>query len=111
MVPIYLYLNPIVLEQHLIPFTFYIGLINAYAVGQIIIAHLTKNLEFPMQNVLVLPLGLAVLDSVGPVLGIWPSALGNDAYQVTFVFVCLGLAVGVYGSFIVSLLQYIETSS
>lgn len=101
-VALYLYQQPIILEQHLIPFTFYIGLINAYSVGQIITAHLTKNPEFPMRNILVLPLGLAVLDSLGPTLGLWPSVLGSGTYQIAFMFSCLGLAVGVYGSFIVS---------
>lgn len=103
-VALYLYQEPIILEQHLIPFTFYIGLINAYSVGQIITAHLTKNPEFPMQNILILPLGLAVFDSLGPTLGLWPSVLGSGTYQIAFMFSCLGLAVGVYGSFIVSLL-------
>ena len=85
------------------------GLINAYSVGQIIVAHLTKS-RFPFYNVLVLPLLFAVLDSIGPylllltkVLG-WPSALGNDVYQVAFVFCCLGLAIGVYGSFVVDVI-------
>ena len=99
---VYLYQQPIILEQHLIPFIFYIGLINAYSVGQIITAHLTKNPEFPKNNVLTIPLGLAVFDSLGPTLGLWPSALGNGTYQIAFVFSCLGLAIGVYGSFIVS---------
>lgn len=86
----------------MIPFVFYVGLINAYSVGQIIVAHLTKNPEFPMSNVLTLPLGLAVLDSAGPVVGVWPSVLGDGMYQVAFVFLCMGLGVGVYGSFVVS---------
>lgn len=102
LVPIYLYLQPIILHHHLIPFVFYIGLINAYAVGQIIVAHLTKNPEFPMYNVLTLPLALAVVDSLGPPVGVWPSALGFGTYQISYVFLCMGLGVGVYGSFIVS---------
>ena len=101
-VPLYLYLQPIILYYHLIPFVFYVGLINAYSVGLIIIAHLTKNSEFPMYNVLTLPLGLAVIDSMGPVIGLWPSVLGFGTYQITFVFMCMGLSVGVYGSFVVS---------
>lgn len=101
-VPLYLYLQPVILHHHLIPFVFYVGLINAYSVGQMIIAHLTKNLEFPMYNVLTIPLGLAVLDSLGPMLFLWPSALGDGTYQIAFVFCCLGLGVGVYGSFVVS---------
>ena len=100
--PLYLYLNPIILNHHLIPFIFYVGLINAYAVGQIIIAHLTKSPDFPFQNILTMPLGLAALDSLGPAVGLWPSALGDGTYQIAFVFLCLGLAVGVYGSFVVS---------
>ena len=101
-VPLYLYLQPIILNYHLIPFVFYVGLINAYSVGQIIIAHLTKSPKFPYQNILTIPLALAVLDSLGPILGLWPSALGDGTYQIAFVFLCAGLAVGVYGSFVVS---------
>ncbi|KAG8534329.1 uncharacterized protein KY384_001173 [Bacidia gigantensis] len=100
-VPIYLYLQPIILEHHLIPFVFYVGLINAYSVGQIIIKHLTKDTKFPMYNVLTMPLGLAVVDSLGPALGLWPSALGGGTYQIAFLFCCVGLGVGVYGSFVV----------
>lgn len=116
LIPIYLYLNPIILHHHLIPFVFYIGLINAYSVGQIITAHLTKS-RFPMQNVLILPLLFGVLDSLGPVLqanlGVgWPSALGDDTYQVAYMFSSLGLAIGVHGSFvadvIVSICDYLD---
>lgn len=102
LVPAYLYLQPVILEYHLIPFVFYVGLLNAYSVGLMIIAHLTKNPKFPMRNVLNTPLGLAVLDSVGPLIGLWPSALGSGTYQIAFVFMCMGLAIGVYGSFVVS---------
>ena len=100
--PLYLYLQPVILHQHLIPFVFYVGLINAYSVGLIIIAHLTHDPSFPMGNVLVLPLGFAALDSLAPVLGLWPSVLGFGTYQIAFVFMCMGLAMGVYGSFVVS---------
>ncbi|KAK8201967.1 Phosphotransferase [Zalaria obscura] len=110
LIPIYLYLHPIILHAHLIPFVLYVGLINAYSVGQMIVAHLTKS-RFPMHNVLLLPLLFAILDSFGPVLvdvsgGLlgWPSALGEDVYQVAFMFLCLGLAVGVYGSFVVDVI-------
>ena len=100
-VPLYLYLQPIILHYHLIPFVFYVGLINAYSVGLIIIAHLTKNPNFPMYNVLAVPLGLAVADSMGPVIGLWPSVLGFGTYQIAFTFMCTGLAIGLYGSFVV----------
>ena len=56
-----------------------------------------------MVNVLILPLALAVLDSAGPILGLWPSVLGDGMYQVAFTFLMMGLAIGVYGSFIVSI--------
>lgn len=103
LVPIYLYQQPIILEQHLIPFVFYIGLINAYSVGRIIIAHLTKSPDFPRHNVLNLPLFLAVVDSAAPKLGFWSSsALGDGTYQIALVMCSLGLAIGVYGSFVVS---------
>lgn len=102
----YLALRPEILYHHLVPFAFFVGLINALSVGQIITAHLTKT-EFPFGNVLVTPLIWGVIDSLGPWLkehtGIgWPSALGGNGYQVAFVFLCLGLGVGVYGSFVVS---------
>lgn len=101
-VPIYLYQQPIILHHHLIPFIFFVGLINAYAVGRIIIAHLTKSPDFPAHNVLNVPIFFAVLDSAGPWLGLWPSVLGDGTYQIAFVMLCMGLAVGVYGSFVVS---------
>ncbi|KAI4122699.1 MAG: hypothetical protein LQ341_007280 [Variospora aurantia] len=107
LVPAYLYLQPIILHHHLIPFIFYIGLINAYSVGQIIIAHLTKNPEFPMYNVLTLPIALAVVDSLGPTVGVWPSALGSGTYQIAFVFLCMGLGFGVYGSFVYDIITTI----
>ncbi|KAK3174040.1 hypothetical protein OEA41_001284 [Lepraria neglecta] len=99
-IPAYLYLQPIILEYHLIPFVFYVGLINAYSVGLMIVAHLAQNPVFPMYNVLTLPIGLAVLDSLGPFLGLWPSALGSGTYQIAFVFMLMGLGFGVYGSFV-----------
>ncbi|KAL8745332.1 MAG: hypothetical protein Q9190_002520 [Brigantiaea leucoxantha] len=99
-VSLYLWLQPVILRQHIIPFIFYIGLFNAYSVGKIIVAHLTKDPEFPITNIITLPLTFAVIDSLGPVLGIWPSALGDGMYQVAFVFLCMGLGVGVYGSFV-----------
>lgn len=107
LIPAYLYLNPEILHNHLVPFVFFAGLVNAYSVGQIITAHLVK-LDFPYYNVLVLPIAYGVFDSVGPFLqrniGIgWPSALGDGGYQVAYMFSMLGMAIGVYGSFVVSL--------
>lgn len=105
LIPAYLYLQPVILNEHLVPFVFYAGLVNAYSVGQMITAHLVL-LDFPYYNVLVLPLAFAVIDSLGPVLqrniGLgWPSALGDGVYQVAYVFCMLGMAIGVYGSFVV----------
>ncbi|KAI4117121.1 MAG: hypothetical protein LQ338_007609, partial [Usnochroma carphineum] len=103
-----------ILHHHLVPFVFYVGLINAYSVGQMITAHLTKS-RFPFANLLILPLVFGVVDSLSPVLqrriGVgWPSALGSgldEPYQVAFVFLCLGLGVGVYGSFVVDVITTI----
>ncbi|KAF2202179.1 Choline/ethanolaminephosphotransferase [Delitschia confertaspora ATCC 74209] len=118
LIPIYLYLQPVILHHHLVPFVFYVGLINAFSVGRMIVSHLTKS-RFPRGNVLIFPLAYGVIDSLGPWLQQnasrfvgaeygryfgWPSALGNDVYQVAFVFMCLGLAVGVHGSFIVDVI-------
>ncbi|GAB7337452.1 hypothetical protein MBLNU457_g2791t1 [Dothideomycetes sp. NU457] len=106
----YLMLNPTVLRQHLVPFVLFVGLVNAYSVGQMITAHLTKS-AFPMYNVLILPLIFGTLDSAGPWMqqhvGVgWPSALGEDGskYHVAFVFLCLGLGIGVYGTFVVDVI-------
>ena len=108
---LYLALQPNILRNHLVPFVLFAGIVNAYSVGQMITAHLVK-LEFPYWNVLVVPLAWGVVDSIGPVLleyspipGIgWPSALGDDVYQVAFMFCMLGAAVGVYGSFVVDVI-------
>ncbi|EXJ71381.1 ethanolaminephosphotransferase [Cladophialophora psammophila CBS 110553] len=99
LIPTYLWLNPVILHRHLVPFIIFAGIVNAYSVGQMIVAHLVKD-KFPYQNVLVVPLACAIVDSLGPTLGLWPSALGDDVYQVAFVFLSLGLALGVYGSFV-----------
>ncbi|KAK1141592.1 Phosphotransferase [Aspergillus melleus] len=99
LVPAYLYLQPYILENHAIPVILFVGLINAYAVGRMICAHLVKA-SFPYFNMLLCPLALGVLDSAGPVFGLWPSILGDGSGQVAFIFVCLGLSVGIYGSFI-----------
>src|SRR5690242_1178867 len=104
----YLFLQPTILHHHLVPFVFYAGLINAYSVGRMIISHLTKS-RFPRGNVLIYPLIYGVIDSLGPFLqehlGFgWPSALGSDVYQVAFVFLCLGLEVGVRGGLVVVVL-------
>lgn len=99
LIPAYLWLNPVILHHHLIPFIIFAGLLNAYSVGQMIVAHLVKA-KFPYYNVLIVPLAWSVFDSFGPKLGLWPSALGDDIYQVAFIFLSLGLAVGVYGSFV-----------
>lgn len=99
LIPIYLALNPVILHQHLVPFIIFAGIVNAYSVGQMIVRHLVKD-RFPYKNVLLIPLGVAVTDSLAPKFGLWSSVLGDDIYQVSFVFLMLGLAVGVYGSFV-----------
>lgn len=104
----YLGLHPEILHQHLVPFVFLVGLMNAYSVGQMITAHLTKS-EFPYQNIIALPLAFGIVDTLGPILqehiGLgWPSALGHGVYQVAFMFSCLGLAIGIYGSFVVDVI-------
>ncbi|KAG0650365.1 putative CDP-alcohol phosphatidyltransferase class-I family [Hyphodiscus hymeniophilus] len=110
LIPLYLYLNPEILYNHLVPFVFFAGLVNAYSVGQMITAHLVK-LEFPYQNVLILPLAYGTFDSLGPFLqrniGVgWPSALGDGGYQVAYVFCMLGMAIGV--DVIVTICDYLD---
>lgn len=106
----YLWLQPVIRCKHLVPFVVFAGLVNAYSVGQMITAHLVK-LPFPYWNVLVIPIACGVIDSIGPLLQAhigwasgWPSALGDDVYQVAFMFCMLGMAIGVYGSFVVDVI-------
>lgn len=106
----YLYLQPVIRTQHIVPFAVFAGIVNAYSVGQMITAHLVR-LKFPYWNVLVVPLAGGVIDSLGPVLQShigwasgWPSALGDGVYQVAFMFSLLGMAIGVYGSFVVDVI-------
>jgi len=111
LVVMYLALQPNILHNHLVPFVMFAGVVNAYSVGQMITAHLVQ-LDFPYHNVLVLPLAWGVIDSLGPLLQYetsvswlgWPSALGDDVFQVAFMFSMLGMAVGVYGSFVVDVI-------
>lgn len=99
LIPAYLALNPRILHHHLVPFIIFAGIVNAYSVGQMIVRHLVKD-KFPYKNVLLIPLAVAVVDSLGPKLGLFSSALGHNTYQIAFVFLMLGLAFGVYGSFV-----------
>ncbi|KAI9779822.1 MAG: hypothetical protein M1839_007135 [Geoglossum umbratile] len=112
LVPIYLSLQPTILTTHLLPFSFFLGLLNALSVGLIITAHLTKS-PFPQApNILVLLLLFGALDSAGiwleeysgGAVG-WPSALGDGVYQVGYMFFCMGTAAGVYGSFVVDVVR------
>ncbi|CAK7271515.1 Phosphotransferase [Sporothrix epigloea] len=125
LVVVYLVLQPEILHAHLVPFVFFVGLVNAYSVGQMITAHVS-HLPFPYYNVMVLPLAWGVVDSIGPLLKRfepsiatllygnneppayfvvgWPSALGDGVYQVAYMFCMLGAAVGVYGSFVVDVI-------
>lgn len=103
----YLALEPHILQQHLVPFTLFAGIVNAYSVGQMITAHLTRR-PFPYFNALALPLLVAVLDGAGPFLAEkvgfgWESVLGESGH-VAFLYVMLGLAAGVYGSFVVDVI-------
>jgi ethanolaminephosphotransferase len=102
LVPAYLLLFPNVLHHHLIPFIFFCGLTNAYSVGQMIIAHLTKQ-EFPMYNVLNLPLFIAVVDGAGRATGLWTGVVAQEI-EVGYLYGCLGLAIGVYGSFVIDVI-------
>ncbi|KOS17878.1 putative CDP-alcohol phosphatidyltransferase class-I family protein [Escovopsis weberi] len=108
----YLALQPAVLAAHLVPFLLFVSIVNSYSVGQMITAHLLKA-DFPYWNVLALPLLLAVADAAGPLLATrygvgWPSLLAGDgAGQAAAVFLMLGVALGVYGSFVVDVIVII----
>jgi ethanolaminephosphotransferase len=89
-------------------------------VGLIIVSHLTKS-PFPFLNVLYLPILAGLLDAAGPWLqdltalygirdgrGIgWRSALGDGEFETAYMFACLGLALGVHGSFVVDVITNI----
>ena len=106
---IWLALRPKILKEHLLPFMFFLGASFAYQVGLIIVAHFTQS-PFPFFKGMLLTIFIFIgmMDSMGIFLlqytsGIigWPSALDDDHYQVGYVFLCMGLALGVYGSFVV----------
>ncbi|CAG8893971.1 unnamed protein product [Penicillium nalgiovense] len=48
LIPAYLYLQPMILENYTIPFGLFVSLVNAYSVGRIIIGHLTQT-SFPIK--------------------------------------------------------------
>lgn len=103
LVPAFLYLHPGVLAHYTIPFGLYVGLINAYSVGRMIVGHLTQT-GFPYHNILLYPLVFGVIDSLGPLLHLWSAPILSEGVgEVAFVWACLGLAVGTYGTFVVSL--------
>lgn len=113
-IPIWCYLRPEILEEHILPFIFFIGASFAYQVGLVIVAHLTKS-PYPYFNILLLPILVGILDSMGPLLQErfgkdvfgWPSVLGSGPYMIAYVFGCLGLSIGVYGSFVVDVITNI----
>lgn len=49
-----------------------------------------------------------IIDALGPeyVKG-WKSSLGDGQYVVAYMFLCLGLALGVHGSFVVDVIMNI----
>ena len=61
-----------------------------------------------MYNILTLPLARAGVESLCPAGGGGgPSAVGGGVYQISFVFLAVGLGVGVYGSFIYDIITTI----
>lgn len=68
-----------------------------------------------MHNLLNFPLGLAIVDKLGLAAGLWKkgwielwmggeggiAGFGGGSGEVTWLWMSLGLAVGVYGSFVV----------
>jgi len=110
-IPLWLSLRLEILHEHILPFIFFIGASFAYQVGLIITAHLTKS-PFPYFNVLSLPILAGTLDALGPFLqarlGLgWTSVLGGGPYTIAYVLACLGLSIGVYGSFVVDVVTNI----
>lgn len=110
-IPLWLSLRPEILREHILPFIFFIGASFAYQVGLIITAHLTRS-PFPYFNVLSLPILAGMLDALGPFLQVklglgWPSVLGGGPYTAAYVLACLGLSIGVYGSFVVDVITSI----
>lgn len=89
------YLNPVIVKEFCVPFMFFVGTCLAYSVGLIITAHVT-HAEFPYFTpyFLLLPMLAAIFlnDKVGP------------TEAVSVVWMSLGLAVGIYGSFIVDVI-------
>lgn len=89
------YLNPTIVTEFCVPFMFFVGTCLAYSVGLIITAHVT-HADFPYFTpyFLLLPMLTAILfnSKVGP------------TEAVSVVWMSLGLAIGIYGSFIVDVI-------
>lgn len=105
-IPLWLTLRP-VLFHHLIPFLLFIGIASAYQVGLIITAHLV-HAPYPYTNVLFIPMIFGIVDALAPrLVPGWKSALGDGQYVVGYMFLCLGLCLGVHGSFVVDVIMNI----
>ncbi|BFZ64643.1 Phosphotransferase [Saitoella coloradoensis] len=102
LVYVWLSARPELVTEHLIPLMLFIGAVLAYMVGLMIISHVSHQ-SFPHFNILLLPIIYASLDStILPLLFSLPSTI-SPSNSPLYVLACLGLAMGVYGSFVMDI--------
>lgn len=95
----WIYLSPSIMYDHLLPLAFATGISFAFTVGRIILAHVTQQ-AFPMWNpLLLLPFAGIFTVFLGQYLEWDPELTG-----ICSVWAGLGIALGVYGSFIAEII-------
>jgi ethanolaminephosphotransferase/diacylglycerol cholinephosphotransferase len=100
----WLFYNPIIVEQFLLPFILTIGLTLAFHVGRIIIGHLTKQ-SFPYTT------PSSFIPLVQFLIFLLLTPLGYDASSLTgsLIWTGLGLSLGLHAMFITEIIYEITT--
>jgi hypothetical protein len=100
----WLILNPLILENYLLPFILTIGLSVAFNVGRIIIGHLTKQ-GFPTSTPSsFIPITQIIIYLILIKIGYSPESITGSLIWAGF-----GLSLGLYSMFIVEIIYEITT--
>lgn len=100
----WLWFNPLIIEKHLLPFILTVGLTIAFAVGRIIIGHLTKQ-SFPYTTPSsFIPVAEFLLFMLFTKLG-----YSSDVITGELVWAGFGLSLGLHAMFITEIIFEITT--
>lgn len=101
---LWLIINPVIIENYLLPFVLTIGLTMAFSVGRIIVGHLTKQ-SFPVANPSsFIPISQIFLYYLLTSLHYSPISITSDLIWTGF-----GLSLGFYSMFIIEIIYEITT--